>query len=82
MTKVEKLVDFVHEKYGIRLDVNSFQRTRAGHWQRSKGAWSWWMTYAADNPRSFGSQNSVTEILKNKDRIVLYNGNELIVENE
>ena len=81
MKKVEKLVGFVYDKYGILLNPITFTRTRSGHWQRSKGSWSWSIN-EFDNPRDFGSQNSVTEILKNKERVVLYNGNELIVENE
>lgn len=39
-------------------------RTRAGHWQRSQGAWSWWMDTI--NGGAIGSDNSATECVKAK----------------
>lgn len=79
MKKVEKLVKILEKDFDIFLDKNSFYRIRPGHWQRSQGAWSWTMRYFEGNPSDFGSQESVNEILKNKDKIVIY-GNEIIIE--
>ena len=78
--KRQQMVDFVKDKFDVELDVDTFFRTRSGYWQRSKGAWSWTMyykNYAGD----FGSQWSLTELLQNKDNVVI-DGNELILENE
>lgn len=78
--KRQQLADFVKDKFNINLKVDSFQRLRTGHWQRSSGSWSWFMYYE-DECGDFGSQWSLTEILQNKEKVVL-DINELIVENE
>ena len=54
--------------------TNAFiQRTYAGHWQRSAGAWSWHLR-AIDNQygtvRDFGSAYSASECLEQNDLIV------------
>lgn len=83
-TKVEKLCDFVKEVFDLELDPETFRRVRAGYMQRSKGAWSWGIGIKSSG-RSFGSQHSVTEILKMRDYVHLYkggwSGDELIIEN-
>jgi hypothetical protein len=79
MKKTQSLVKLMKNKYNVNLDINSFQRIRAGYYQRSLGAWSWSMQYLTDIPCSFGSQDSITEILKNKSKIKIYE-NEIIIE--
>ena len=81
MSIVKKLVSLLENEYNIYLDNLSFKRTYCGYWQRAMGAWSWTMRYKKNNPCDFGSQESISYILKNKERIVIYN-NEIIIENE
>jgi len=81
-SKVEQICDFVKDKFDIPLDSKTFTRTRAGYWQRGLGAWSWYMNRLDGIPASFGSQDSVTEILKYKDVTVLFEGTELVVEHQ
>lgn len=81
-SKVEQLTDFVKKKWDISLNPSTFQRVRPGYWQRSSGAWSWTMQFSDGNANDFGSQSSVTEILKNKDRAILFAGYEIVIENE
>lgn len=58
-----KLIDRARE-IGVEVpDWIEIIRTRAGHWQRSAGAWSW---YALDakGREVMGSPTSITELLK------------------
>lgn len=79
MSKVDKLVKLMSDKFSIELDANTFERTRAGYFQRGLGAWSWSMKYKSGISADFGSQESVTEILKNKGKIKIYQ-NEIVIE--
>lgn len=82
MTKVEQLVKFVSDEFGIHLRAESFRRVRPGYWQRSRGAWSWGIL--EENGYDFGSQSSVTDLLKYKDYVHLFedgSNRELIIEN-
>lgn len=78
-TKVEKMCAFAKERFNIELDPSTFERTRAGYWQRSQGAWSWSMRNP-NSPRCIGSQSSISEILQKKDYVVFANS-EFTVEN-
>lgn len=80
MKKVQKLVKIIKEKFGIELDANSFQRTRCGYWQRASGAWSWKMNTSDNIFICFGSCETVTTLLKNKEQIFL-NGKEIYSKN-
>ena len=59
----------LHEplRKGNEMDFH-FERVYAGHWQRSAGAWSWYMCYPAPGGgvQEIGSQWSVTELLRSK----------------
>lgn len=82
MTKVEKLSVLIKEKFDIDVNPNSFQRVYSGYLQRSQGAFSWFMK-RNDSNTDIGSCYSVTEILKNKNKLSLYNGEywEILIEN-
>jgi hypothetical protein len=56
-----KLAERIRKEAGIRVHT-LIHRTRAGHWQRSFGAWSWWME-CRDTPYTVGSKWSATECL-------------------
>lgn len=73
MKKIEKLVNIIIEKFNIELDPSSFVRTRAGYFQRSSGAFSWAMSVNGNVFLSYGSCESVTDLLKNKECISLKN---------
>lgn len=64
MKPIEKLCIRLKEELDIDADPNSFHRTRAGHWQRKYGAWSWFVKFKEVNGNCIGSQHSVTELLK------------------
>lgn len=70
-SKVQQLVELIEEEFGIKLNADSFQRTRSGHRQRSIGAWSWTMQ-SNSSSHDFGSQDSVTKLLENKNSIMMY----------
>ena len=76
-----QIAKLVKVKFDIDLDVNSFKRTYAGYWQRSSGAWSWYM-FIQGGTFEVGSSYSITELLKNKNNVYLENGDELIISNE
>jgi hypothetical protein len=66
---VQKLVQRLRDEHDLAIpDDFYFQSTYAGHWQRSAGAWSWWIHYPAEGGgfMEIGSQWSVTELLRNK----------------
>ena len=48
-------------------------RTRAGHWQRSAGAWSWELMpiKGASYFSPIGSHETVSSLLKNPDAVVV-----------
>lgn len=79
-SKVEKLAKFVKEIFDVDLEPTSFKRTYAGHYQRSNGAWSWFMR-EKNTYFEIGSADSVTNILKYKDYVTLLD-DELIIEND
>ncbi|KKL56267.1 hypothetical protein LCGC14_2247130 [marine sediment metagenome] len=55
----------------VEVGIN---RTYAGHWQRSKGAWLWYF-YNSDYPSisNIGSQWPATECMKAKELEYYYN---------
>ena len=66
---VQKLVQRLRDEHGLAIpDDFHFERVYAGHWQRSAGAWSWYMCYPAPGGgvQEIGSQWSVTELLRSK----------------
>ena len=71
MKKVEKFCELANRKFNLSLNPETFRRTYAGYWQRSEGAWSWWMQ-DVESLNSYGSIWSITELLKNKDKIEIY----------
>ena len=67
MKSVERLAARLEREHQIKLDVRTFNRTRAGHWQRSAGAWSWYAYLVREENAGFvdiGSQFSVRQLLK------------------
>ena len=43
---VKALTERIKREFGFEADPESFERTYAGHWQRSAGAYSWTMKAA------------------------------------
>jgi hypothetical protein len=67
MKSVDKLAKRLKDEHDLDVDVSTFGRTRAGYWQRSCGAWSWFMYLKAPegfSKREIGSQYSVGQLLK------------------
>jgi len=56
-------------------------RTYAGRWQRSRGAWSWWMELK-DSPIMVGSAFPARDILKAKKLSISDTDNEIFIEAE
>lgn len=52
------------------ISQTGIHRTRAGHWQRSGGAWTWWLELVRKDGGlvydSFGSQYPATDCAKAK----------------
>ena len=70
-TKAQRLIEKIEAECGVFVKA-PLQRVRAGHWQRSAGAWSWHsrtLPERGDNGEEVGSQFSVTELLKSKKLI-------------
>ncbi len=67
MTTGAKRVVSMIEELGVDLSQYkgpfAVRRTRAGHWQRSAGAWSWYLVDAEEN-EVVGSCESMTSILR------------------
>ena len=77
MTRTERAIKKVLIDVGV-IEASSPDikvcRTRAGHWQRADGAWSWWVALA-ENPgmEIAGSPFTCQEIIKahQEDRLVV-----------
>lgn len=82
-TKVQRVCELIKDKFDIEMIPSSFRRTRAGYWQRSYGAFSWAMSQKDSNV-DIGSCSSLTDILKEPNKLTIYRGayDEIIVENE
>lgn len=66
MKLFEKLRLKLNEEFGFDLPEHTkFQRTYAGHWQLSQGAWKWRCNYTEFHC-DIGSPYTATEILKAK----------------
>ena len=61
-TKVRKLCRLMRDKFNIKIRPETLKRTRAGYWQRARGAWSWG-AYTEDSGE-VGSFSTVTDLLK------------------
>jgi len=75
-TPVERLVERLQRLNALPVGYRfEFSRTRAGHWQRSAGAWSWSLWCEPEDGVGgrfeVGSQLSVGELLKLDDDKVL-----------
>ncbi|EPL7679803.1 hypothetical protein RG089_002844 [Elizabethkingia anophelis] len=80
-TSVQKLCRLIKEKFEINVSAETFNRLYPGYWQRSQGTWTWVMQFTESYISDFGSQHSVKDLIRNWDKVVLYEGNELIIEN-
>ena len=82
--KTERLAERLKKEHRIDADPSTFERVYAGHWQRSSGAWSWWMFLREEKDRgrqTIGSQFSVTELLKmEKWTVDLLHVSEFVIE--
>ena len=76
MTKVEKIAQLIKTKFGKNVDTTTFYRTYAGYWQRSKGAYSWTMSYE-DAGGVIASCYSITDLIKNWDKAQMINNEEI-----
>lgn len=91
MTRTTAGIVALARELGVPLPEGTYKlhRTYAGYWQRSEGAWSWWLggpasDHSADIYRCrLGSQWPATEVLKaHKDpnRRVVLDGDALYIE--
>jgi hypothetical protein len=63
---VQRLAERLEREHELLVDVSSFERVHAGHWQRSSGAWSWCAyLHAPENQARtmIGSQYNVKQLL-------------------
>jgi hypothetical protein len=79
-TSVQRLVERLEREHKLLVDASTFSRVRAGHWQRSSGAWSWWMFLHGASRQMIGSQFSVKQLLKAKTLQIGPNFNDLEVD--
>ena len=57
----EKLTKRIKNEFDIDV-IPKIYRTRAGYWQRSRGAWSWFML--TEDNKDIGSLWSAKDVLK------------------
>jgi len=65
--KVNRLVGLLRSEHGVDIGPGyQFRRIRAGHWQRSAGAWSWHLQWKDEQGghREIGSQWPVSYLLR------------------
>lgn len=65
-TSVQRLAERLEREHKLKCNVATFERVYAGHWQRSSGAWSWWMEdhHDPNHARTMvGSQFNVKQLL-------------------
>jgi hypothetical protein len=80
----ERMQKRLKEELGLNVG-DKLTRTRAGYWQKSSGAWAWYMAIVDDNGKvliadGIGSQVPATELLKAKKWELYSNGGGLHVE--
>ncbi len=83
MKLADQLVKIAQE-FGLNVGPgpHTLNRTRAGHWQRSAGAWSWWLA-DADGREVVGSTSPATDVVRayREKRVTLYRS-EFFIEDE
>lgn len=72
-----RLCKKIQDDLGYECDEYSFRRTYAGYWQRSLGAWSWYMR--TKSGVDIGSMEPVTECVKKKYKLIK-SGQEIYIE--
>lgn len=75
-----RLCKKIKDEIGWDCDPTTFRRTRAGYWQRSMGAWSWYIQ-TRNSHIDVGSSDTVTECVKDTNKLVR-SGNEIYTENK
>ena len=68
----QKIVDLLRKEGFTIRDGAQLRRTYAGHWQRSAGAWSWYLVDADGRDLNLGSQDSVSACLKHGIEVPKY----------
>ena len=66
MTTFDKLK--IRIKKDLNIELENFERSYVGHWQRSKGAWVWFANIKG-TATSIGSTESATDLLKSKKNL-------------
>lgn len=74
---IERLCKKIKDEVGCDCDPASFRRTYAGYWQRSNGAWSWFML--TKGGWDIGSSEPATKCVQKKYKIYKI-GTELYLE--
>lgn len=69
---VERLVKRIYKDLHIECDGSTFRRTYRGYWEKRAGTWAWEMR-TIDHEKGVGSIDTVTEILRSKSKLVLFN---------
>ena len=60
-------------------DASTFRRTNRGYWQKRAGAWAWEIK-TSDDKYLVGSVDTVTDILKSKTKLVVFERYGLSIE--
>ena len=68
----ERLVKRIFRDLHIECDPTTFRRIARGYWQKRAGQWAWQMQ-TVDYKKTLGSIDTVTEILRSKSPLVLFN---------
>lgn len=61
---IERLCKKIKDELGYECEPSTFKRTYAGYWQRSEGAWSWFIR--TKNKIELGCAEPVKECVKRK----------------
>lgn len=68
---IKQLIKRIHNDLGIECDPETFHRTYRGYWAKRASEWSWDMQ-TADHKYNIGSIYTATEILKSKNKLVIF----------
>ena len=67
----ERLVKRIFRDLHIECDPTTFHKIQRGYWQKRAGQWAWEMK-TIDHSKTLGSIDTVTEILRSKSPLVLF----------
>ena len=79
MSNRERLVARIYRDIQLMCNPSTFRRTHRGYWQKRAGAWAWEMK-TSDDKYLVGSVDTLTDILKSKTKLVVFEQHGLYLE--